>query len=371
MKNQLVLGQAQFLDLGHLQQDEEDIGQENQIEQNLENESNKMLETWDQPLPQSKTYKRDLEVEQTLYYDGSSFEDMKASMDELPGGYVHVKILQANPEGAQVRADTTIVFDRICFLEYNPIAIESSITDGKPSIVNLNYGALLPGLIQGLLALRQGERANILIHPALAYKKLGVLPLIPPDSYLFYCVKIYKVLEESDLDIASRYEIENCQVIPISEKIKIIKEHNDVAKKYLLEDQPREALIRYKAAIKWAQLEDDIIKENDKEWRDLLEVLYQNAAIVYNKLNMPKSASKAAKQALTINAENMKAYFQLSKARLSIGDHAGALKAVERAHQLDKQNVSINNLRLQIDAVFRDNQTERDAIMKRMSKAFS
>jgi len=371
MKSIPGLGAGRIIDLEDLQPDEDDRGPENATEQNLEQESLEMLASWDAPLPKpSYTFERDIDADTSVYYDGStSFDEMKTSMKELEGGRVFVKILESNPEGAEIKISSTISFDRVGFLEYNPIPIESSIQDGRPTIMNLNDGPILPGLLQALLTLRQGERASILIHPALAYGPWGAPPLIPKDSYLFYSVKIYKVLEESNLSAAYRYEKERFEIIPLDEKIKIIKEQKEKAKKFLEEDQPREALIRYKAAIKWAQEEDETVKETNSEWRDLMEILYQNAAIIYNKLDMPKSASKAAKAAISINPSNVKAYFQLSKARLTVGDNSGALRAAERAHELDKQNASINNLRLQIDSIFREEKKERDAILRRMSRA--
>ena len=366
------LGQGRIVDLTDLQSEEEERGPEDIAEQNLEEESVAMLQSWDAPLPKpNDLLARDINVDPNIYYDGeTSFDEIKAGMESLEGGKVWVKVLESNPDGAAITLNSSIVYDIAGFLEYNPILIESSIQDGKPKVLSLSEGPAVPGMLKALITLHQGERANIIIHPAMAYGRCGAPPLIPKDSYLFYSVKIYKVFEDSDLDAAFRYEKSHLQLIDLPEKIRIMREHKDLANKYLREDQPREALIRYKAAIKWAKEEDEEVKESDKEWRDLLEVLYQNAAITYNKLDMPKAASKSAKMTLSINPDNIKAYFQLSKARLAVGDNHGALRAVEKAHALDKQNSSVNNLRLQIDAVFREEKKERDEILKKMSRAY-
>ena len=366
-----------ILDLDELQ---ELIGEDNDLEldegeKNMEDEVKSMMKSWNREdlMKEIGEEKERLLKEQDKFvehYDGeSSFEDMIADMNILDRAKVYIKIIEENSDGKEVKVSNTILFDRIGFLEHNGIPFESSIYDGKPTMLNLAVGPILPGLLRGLLAMRVGERANIIIHPALAYGKLGCLPIIPPDSYLLYNVKVYKAWEESKLDWAVDYERGKFIDVPINEKFKFINEHKDVANQLIKDNMPREAIIRYKSGIKCLEEMPDEVRERSPELRALSAILHQNCAIAFNKMNMYKSASKAARKSLSADPRNVKAYYQVAKARIALADYPGALKYIEKAETIAPKNSCLKYLKVLVDSHFRDEKKERDEIMRRMSRA--
>lgn len=342
------------------------------FEEDLEKEVNDMMAVWDRSLllrevnTKRGTFNLNKDVE---YYDGKTdFAHMKENMEPLVGNQVFMKILKKNTEGHQIDGTHSVLFEKVGYLECSETPFESSHYDGRPCKLNLTEGPILPGLLQALLSLREGEKAEILIHPAMAYGPLGSPPIIPGDAWLLYYVKIYKTWSESHLESVIKYERDFLVEIPLEHKLKLIDEHKQVANNYVRDGLPREALVRYKAAIKCL---DEIPEEDLKESPQLTKILINllvNAAITYNKLDMPKSASKAAKRTLYLDPNNIKAYYQLIHARLIIGDYEKALNWLDKADKLFPKNPNLDSLRLKLDSKIKVDHKKRLETLKRMSK---
>lgn len=345
-------------------------------EQNLEEEASRMLGLWNREelmkevQQERELLNREKENNSFDFYDGhADFADIMKDMTPLQDGRVYVRIVEPNPTGKVIKQCNTILFDRFCYLEYEPIPFESSICDGKPTRLNLLDGPIIPGLLQGILGLREGERADIMVHPSMAYGPLGCPPLVPEDAFLFYQVKIYKVWDESQLEDLMLYEKENQTEIPLEEKLRFVEEHKVVANNYLRDDQPRDAIIRYKAGIKCLEeLPSDILSSSSKA-SSLMTTLLQNLTITFNKLEMYKSATKTAKRALFMDPTNTKVYYHLIKARIGVADYSSALKYIDRASQFAPQSREFDNLRLQLNFQHGEEKRKREELMKKMSKA--
>lgn len=345
-------------------------------EQNLDEEASKLLRSWDRETllgeieQERERLRRDKENKEIDYYDGETeFEVLEKDMDPLANGLVAIKIIESNPDGKEVKASSTIMFDRIGYLEFELEPFESSVYDGKPSKLNLAEGPAVCGMLLALTNLREGERANILIKPSMAYGELGCPPLIPECASLFYHVKVYKVWDSSELGSLLQYERDNYFQFPMEEKLKLVEDHKSLANKYLRDDQLKDALVMYKAAIKCLEeIPETSLRVNSTAIK-MMVTLLQNACIAMNRLKMHKSATKTAKRALFMDPSNIKAYYQLVKARICLDDYSGALNWLEKADRYFPNSNCFDTLRLQIDTQQRQEQATRREVLKRMSKA--
>jgi len=345
-------------------------------EQNLEDEANDMLRLWNRDdfmnevSKEREKIKRDKDNDSIVYYDGDTeFKTIAADMQCLEGGQVYIKILEPNPSGKQIDGSKTILFERIGYLEFEPTPFESSIHDGKPTKLNLIEGPIIPGLLKALIHLREGECANVLIEPSMAFGPLGCLPIIPEEASLFYHIKIHKVWDESQLNGIIEYERSYMDQVPLEEKLAVVESHKQIANTYLRDGDYREALIRYKAAIKCLDEVSSEAAEKSNDVSKMLVTLLQNAAIGFNKLNMHKSATKTAKRALFIDPTNIKAYYQLAKARIGLSDYSGASKWIEKATEIWPNNNSFDHLKVELDFKYRDERKKRNEIMRNMARA--
>lgn len=345
-------------------------------EQNLDEEAAEMLRSWDRDVlleeirQEREKIKRDKENKEIDYYDGDTeFVEIQGNMEPLADGQVFIKIIESNPDGKTINGSSTILFDRIGYLEFELEPFESSVYDGKPSKLNLSEGPAACGMLLALTHLKEGERANILIKPSMAYGELGCPPLIPECASLFYHVKIYKVWDMSELDGLLQYEKDNYMQFPVEEKLKLVEDHKALANKYLKDDQLKDALVMYKAAIKCLEeIPEHNLRASPSAQR-MMVILLQNACITMNRLSMHKSATKTAKRALFMDPTNIKAYYQLVKARICLDDFSGAINWIEKADRYFPNSSCFDTLRLQIDTQQRHERETRKEILKKMSRA--
>lgn len=368
---------AMFSEEGAIIDLDDQLEDQDENEQVYEDEARLILNSWSREKimkeikEDAEKTKMENEDAKRENYDGErDFEEMAKDMTPLANNQVLINVFVSNPEAKEVQPSHTVLFERIGYLEYNLMPFESSICDGKPSLINLTQGPIFPGLLYALTNLREGDRASILIRPGMAYGRLGCPGLIPPDASLLYFVRIYKVFEESQLSLVLDYEKEFMTDIPFAEKLILVEEHKTMANKFLEDDMPKEALVRYKAGIKCLEDITDDEMRRSATVTGLLRALLCNSAIVYNKMGMHKSATKAAKRALFMDPRDIKSYYQLAKARIALADHSGALKWIEKGCKVCSNNSCFDQLKIQLDFKLKDESEKRRDIMKKMSKVF-
>ena len=70
-----------------------------------------------------------------------------------------------------------------------------SSKEAGPKNIGVGMGHEESGLIQGLLMLREGDRARFILPPHIAHGLLGDENMIPPRSVIVYQLKVLKVTE--------------------------------------------------------------------------------------------------------------------------------------------------------------------------------
>jgi peptidyl-prolyl cis-trans isomerase A (cyclophilin A) len=64
---------------------------------------------------------------------------------------------------------------------------------GQPLVLPIGTGKLIRGMEEGLMMLKQGGKAKLVIPPDLGYGAAGSPPVIPPNSWLVFDVEVLKV----------------------------------------------------------------------------------------------------------------------------------------------------------------------------------
>lgn len=91
------------------------------------------------------------------------------------------------------------------YFEYQEMPFDSTLMQceakGDDSLrINLAAGGLIPGLHLGVLSMRKGEKAELLIHPDYAYGKMGCPPRIPPGKIgPKVCKDFFEIFIESSM----------------------------------------------------------------------------------------------------------------------------------------------------------------------------
>lgn len=365
-------------------------------EQDLEEEARRMLDSWNlNKILDEATGKinYDSVADNEIFnaYDGeTSFEDLKKEMTPmqgLPG--IWYKMVEENKAGERVKPNSTVLYDQVGYLEYSLGPFDSSLNSGKPTFLDLNGSdknrgrAVMAWEVACFTSLREGEVAKFLIHPSMAYGPDGSPPVVPPDSYLYYTVKIHKTWMVSKLDEYNYIEncVEGFKDTNIINRLEAWEDHKRIAGNYLRDGLTKEALVRYRAAINSIQ---DFEEANpmlllQKENREIVDVRFKplkysllvNAAIVANMRSMPSLASKLAFEAKMIDPTKEKAYYQLIKARLTKGDFLRARKYFEEASKNCTKKSCFNSLKLEMDFMVKDDKAKTNELLKKMASALS
>lgn len=116
--------------------------------------------------------------------------EMKAGMQSTASG-LYYKITK-NSTGATPTAGQTVSVHYAGKL-INGEEFDNSFKRGQPIDIPIGVGQVIKGWDEGILLLKEGEAATLLIPPALGYGERGAGGVIPPNSWLVFDVELVKI----------------------------------------------------------------------------------------------------------------------------------------------------------------------------------
>ncbi|MCW3167088.1 peptidylprolyl isomerase [Chryseobacterium sp. 09-1422] len=119
-----------------------------------------------------------------------AIEDLKAGMQVTESG-LYYKITKKT-EGKAPKAGDNISVHYAGKLT-NGTEFDSSFKRGEPLEFPVGTGRVIKGWDEGILLLKEGETATLLIPPAMAYGERGAGGVIPPNAWLIFDVELVKV----------------------------------------------------------------------------------------------------------------------------------------------------------------------------------
>ena len=75
----------------------------------------------------------------------------------------------------------------------NGTKFDSSVDRGQPISIPIGVGQVIKGWDEGIMMLKQGGKAKLIIPPQLGYGSAGAGGVIPPNAWLVFDVKLKKV----------------------------------------------------------------------------------------------------------------------------------------------------------------------------------
>ncbi|HEX8247601.1 MAG TPA: FKBP-type peptidyl-prolyl cis-trans isomerase [Pyrinomonadaceae bacterium] len=101
-------------------------------------------------------------------------------------------IITENGTGAQLKEGDNVIVHYTGLLTDGQ-KFDSSLDRGEPLSFPLGAGKVIKGWDEGLQKLRVGDRATLIIPPAIGYGARGAGGVIPPDATLIFIVQIVGV----------------------------------------------------------------------------------------------------------------------------------------------------------------------------------
>jgi peptidylprolyl isomerase len=86
----------------------------------------------------------------------------------------------------------------------NGTKFDSSLDRNQPFAFRLGVGQVIKGWDEGIVHLRVGDQATLIIPPQLGYGAKGADGIIPPDATLIFIVEVVGIKETSPAGAAVR-----------------------------------------------------------------------------------------------------------------------------------------------------------------------
>lgn len=119
------------------------------------------------------------------------FEELKSGMTATASGLLY-KITKANPEGKAPKTGDVVSVHYAGKLT-NGQEFDNSFKRGEPIEIPIGVGQVIKGWDEGILLLKEGETATLLIPSELGYGARGAGGVIPPNAWLIFDVELVKV----------------------------------------------------------------------------------------------------------------------------------------------------------------------------------
>lgn len=208
-----------------------------------------------------------------------------------------------------------------------------------------------------ILSMEDRETAQFLVHPALAYGRLGCPDRIPANATLMFRIEIIRVVDSITADKYEKMTSEERK--KFANVRKIAETHQTKAKESFRSGNYKAALKSYNTAIhllETAQLAN--ISEQEIQQKTLLK-LYTNLAVCYNSKDLPKRACLACQRIyeLTTNRElkvPAKAYFHHGRALIKLGEYTHAKAKLLKAKVLEPNNAEILGALVKLEELLND-----------------
>ncbi|MBH1959799.1 MAG: peptidylprolyl isomerase [Flavobacteriia bacterium] len=117
-------------------------------------------------------------------------DDLKAEMQSTPSG-LYYKITKATNGAAPQRGDEVAVHYAGKLVDGSEF--DSSFKRNQPIDIPIGVGQVIKGWDEGIMLLKEGETATLLIPSELGYGSAGAGGVIPPNAWLIFDVELVKV----------------------------------------------------------------------------------------------------------------------------------------------------------------------------------
>lgn len=267
-----------------------------------------------------------------------SFEEAKKRMIPL-SNFLYKKVIKEG--NIELPKNARVTIDYNAYFENEIQTYDSTYMRGKPLSFILGGGEILEGVEQAVKTMKKGEESQFLISYNILYGASGCPPRIKPkaDSLFVIRLKDFKEVVGSN-DLIIEDGVEATPFTGVHKKVLVLDQNGkDAFRKGNLPS----AISQYKKAVQeleYCRLKDET---EEKVQQGLLQKLYLNLAVSYNRLDKPKSACTMINQLREMCKidRNPKALYQEGKALRMLGEYDRARICLSRACKLipDDENI--------------------------------
>lgn len=106
-----------------------------------------------------------------------------------------MKLIKRKGVGKVVPYNAQVTIKYISYFEHNDEPFDSTYVHGHPKTIRLNQDSLIPGLELAITSMEKHEIAVFIIHPDLAYGRIGCPPRILPNEEVMFVIHVIDFLD--------------------------------------------------------------------------------------------------------------------------------------------------------------------------------
>lgn len=211
---------------------------------------------------------------------------------------------------------------------------DSSYDRDEPLSFNIGKGMVIKGWDLGIMSMKVGEKAQLVIKSEYGYGLRGSPPSIPGGATLIFDVELVKIHSNEDQDTDEDVDNLEDEQIPDEQRIENAKKCKEEGNNEFKAGNLMPALAKYREAI----MELDEVMEETDELKDLRKTYNLNIAVTTKKMEKWPETLKAANDALEIEPENVKGLFLRGVASRHLKDFDQAIEDLKTAIKLDPKD---------------------------------
>lgn len=297
-------------------------------------------------------------------WDGS-FDELRGRMEKV-SEHIYKRIKSKGsgepfPEDGRFRV--TVQYN--AFQEYEKKPFDS--TTLRDSLYQFLLGAVdvLPGLDAAVRTMLRGEESEFVISYELLFGEVGCMPRIRPKSDCLYLIRLIRAEDVGDSEALTNLDdTDRLSYAKVKEKVAQIRTYaKDCYKRKLFSN----AIVKYLEAVEALHLCQLNNAEEENELKDTMVALYTNLALCYNLKDQAKDAQRMVNELRRFCdvSQNAKALYHEGKAFHKLGEYANARNCLNRALELEPNDVNIQAELKQLEATVVKHRREEKTIWSR------
>lgn len=259
------------------------------------------------------------------------FERMALKMEPVTQDKLVLKKVMKPGVGVVVKPGSGVSFHYNAYLELSDEPFDSTRLRGFPHRCLLD-DMIIPGLSLAVATMRKGEIARVLVSPKYAFGPMGCPPRIPPNATILYEVELLHIVDGQDaLELAGYKPDWESRNMPFPVLLERCAAKRSNGKTFYEEGKHLHALKCYSSAIRAIEEVRTVSDEEDRQRREMLLGLYNNASLCCLKTGKASMAIGYGKRALLIAPRNARALFRVGVGLKMKGEFNDAARYLRRA----------------------------------------
>jgi len=298
------------------------------------------------------------------------FDEIRKRMVDISGdgGVMKRVVKNGLMSHGLVPARAVVKMHYSLYLEGQDEPFDSTLLRGKAEKHKIGDQALLLGVEMGIRTMRMYEKAQFMINHEYALGEMGCPPRVPRRAQFLAIVEVLDFTEETEAEAALAIdEEERNKTFSFDRILKICTTEQYNGNQAVKKKEFSVALKNYDRARKLLEDLRFANEDEETECHNLLEKILLNIAHCANKVNKPKKACVACKDALKIRV-SAKALYRFGIAKRQLEDYEGSRELLLKAQNMAPESVTVSN-ELRILEDYLSQQRRREAAMcKKMFK---